>query len=215
MSSATVSYAAAAAAAAQSPAKYVPVHRRAPGSSGNAAPHRSPSPTPSDASTSTLVGPETSSTSGYQLSCAAINHLLNYLFVVEPLVYSIDDLLHLAHNPEIKLISLAQKDKLRETMPEIVMNRKMRKASEYHAIQERVRAKAQDHTQSQNKNDHHATETPVKNPHPHPVSGAPVKLSQQRQRPGMRKPGVERRRNANKVMDGASWRVFRLPSVAV
>ncbi|KXN93135.1 hypothetical protein AN958_00059, partial [Leucoagaricus sp. SymC.cos] len=133
----------------------------------------------------------------------------------EPLVYSISTLLHLAHNPKIKLISLAQKDKLREAMPEIVMNRKMRKALEYHVIQERVRAKAQDHAQSQNKNDHHATETPVKNPHPHPVSGAPVKLSQQRQRPGMRKPGVERRRNANKVMDEASWRVFRLPSVAV
>jgi hypothetical protein len=127
-------------------------------------------------------------------------------------VYSINTLLHLAQDPEIKLISLAQKDRLRETVPEIVMNRKMRKALEYHAIQERVRAKSLAQTQ------HDITEN-SNYPHPHPISDAPVKLPpQQRQRPGMRRNGrtaVERRRNVNKPLDDASWRTFRLPSVAV
>ncbi|KAJ3570719.1 hypothetical protein NP233_g4213 [Leucocoprinus birnbaumii] len=190
MSSTTVVTYAGAAAQSQSPAKYVPVHRRA-NASDDVTSHRSASPTPSEASTATLVAAEAPAPKSR--------------------TYSITTLLHLAHDPEIKLISLAQKEKLRETAPEIVMNRKMRKALEYHAIQERVRAKAL--TQP--------TETPSKDvPHPHPISDAPVKFSPQpqRQRPGMRRPGrpaAERRPNVSKAMDAASWRTFRLPSVAV
>ncbi|KAF5356846.1 hypothetical protein D9756_006806 [Leucocoprinus leucothites] len=187
---------AAAAAQPQSPAKYVPVHRRA-HASDDAAPHpRSPSPALSDTSTVTLVAPEAPSTKSR--------------------VYSITTLLQLAHEPEIKLVSLAQKDKLRDTAPEIVMNRKMRKALEYHAIQERMRVKALAQ----------ATEIPLKDahdassPNPHPISDVPIKFSpqQQRQRPGARRSvrsSAERRRNVSKAVDAASWRTFRLPSVAV
>ena len=51
----------------------------------------------------------------------------------ESRVYSITTLLHLAHDPEIKPISLMQREKIRKVIPEIVMSRKMRKSLEFSA----------------------------------------------------------------------------------
>lgn len=188
-----VSYAAAAAQTSSS-AKYVPIHRRA-RSSSDATSHRSASPTPSDC---TLVSSTSPSTSKYLQSLTHSLFLTMGLLVLEPRVYSIATLLELSHDPEIKLISLEQKERVKKVLPEIVMNRKMRKALEYHAIQERVRAKVQ--AQS--------------NPTDKPVT---LTQQQQRQRPWQRRQGrsgAERKRNAGKVVDEVSWRNLRLPSVA-
>lgn len=148
------------------------------------------------------------------LTLVLMNGILT-LIVVEPRVYSITTLLHLSHEPEIKVISLEQKERLKQVLPEVVMNRKMRKAMEYHAIQERVRAKAQAQAQR------NTTNSPSKksnDAHSQPASGKPEKQQQQqRQRPRQRRPsraGAERRRNASKVVDEASWRTLRLPPVS-
>ncbi|KAF9446043.1 hypothetical protein P691DRAFT_777144 [Macrolepiota fuliginosa MF-IS2] len=195
----TASYAAAAAAAATrpaSPGKYVPVHRR---HDGDTSSQRSVSPTPSDASTSTLVSSTSPST--------------------KPRVYSIATLLHLSHEPEIRVIAMEQKEKLKEALPEIVMNRKMRKALEYHAIQERIRAKAQAQTKAKPQTKA-ANNPPSKKPNSPYTQSTPNKpvpsQQQQKQRPRQQMPSrasAEKRRNANKAPE-AGWRGVRLPAVA-
>jgi len=192
----TASYAAAAARPASPAAKYVPVHRR---HDVDTSSQRSVSPTPSDCSTSTLVSSTSPST--------------------KPRVYSIATLLHLSHEPEIRVISVEQKEKLKEVLPEIVMNRKMRKALEYHAIQERIRAKAQAQTKA--KAQPKATNNPpskkLNGPHAQSTPNKPVtSQQQQKQRPRQQMPGrasAEKRRNANKVAE-AGWRGVRLPAVS-
>lgn len=175
MSSTIVSTASYAAAAARpsSPAKYVPVHKRTPSDIGSTL-QRSSSPVPSESTT-------TSSSSSHSR------------------VYSIAELLDFSREPEVKAITVEQREKLKKELPEIVMSRKMRKATEYHMIQERVRANAVAHAQAQL-----AQVTKPKN-------NLPAAATQQpRQRPGQRRmPRTVGRRNATKIVDEASWRALR------
>ncbi len=105
---------------------------------------------------------------------------------------------------------------LKQTLPEIVMNRKLRKATEFHVIQERAKTKEQVQREALTQ-----LKQNVQNPKLHHVPAAPSQQQQQqqRQRPGQRRQpraiGTERRRNASKVVDEASWRTLRpmrLPS---
>jgi len=188
-----VSYAAAAATLrSPTPVKYVPLHRRP---LSDTASQRSASPTPSDASTSTLVD----STAPQPQKSR---------------VYNIATLLQLSHEPEVKLISLERREVLKQTLPEIVMNRKLRKMTEFHVIQERAKTRPQVQRDT-------TPQQVAQGPNP---PRAPITSSQQqqRQRPGQRRQpraiGTERRRNASKVVDEASWRTLRplrLPAVAV
>jgi len=123
--------------------------------------------------------------------------------IPESQVYSITTLLHLAHDPEIKLVSMVQREKIRETSPEIVMSRKMRKSLEFNAIQERLRVRALAQP----------TENIRASDHPHSTpSKSSLKLPQQPQRQHLR---AKRQPSPNKAMEEASWRIFRLPFVAV
>lgn len=123
--------------------------------------------------------------------------------IPESQVYSITTLLHLAHDPEIKLVSMVQREKIRETSPEIVMSRKMRKSLEFNAIQERLRVRALVQP----------TENIRASDHPHSTpSKSSLKLPQQPQRQPLR---AKRQPSPNKAMEEASWRIFRLPFVAV
>lgn len=166
------------AAQPQSVAKYVPVHRRV----HDAVSHRSISPALSDASAATLVATESQSP--------------------KPRVYSISTLLHLAHDPEIKPISLVQREKIREVLPEIVMSRKMRKSLEFNAIQERLRIKALARPSG----------TPSKDVRVSTSISSGTSLPQQPQRQSSK---ARKQRKPNNVMEEVSWRTFRLPFVAV
>lgn len=181
-----VSYAAAAAIPrSPSPVKYVPVHRRPSSETGS---QRSASPTPSEASTSTLVDATAPQPQKSR-------------------VYSIATLLLLSHEPEIKLISLDRREMLKEKFPEIVMNRKLRKATEFHVIQERAK------TREQVQREAPPPQQKVQGPNPPHVSVTAPQQQQQRQRPGQRRQarpiGTEKRRNASKVVSEASWRTLR------
>jgi len=126
---------------------------------------------------------------------------MTYL-AAESRVYSIATLLHLAHDPEIKPISLVQREKLRELSPEIVMSRKMRKSLEFSAIQERLRIKALARP----------TGTPSKDVRVSTSTSSGTSLPQQSQQ---LRPKPRKQRNSNNAMEEVSWRTFRLPFVAV
>lgn len=134
----------------------------------------------------------------------------NLIVLPESRVYSIATLLLLSHEPEIKPISVHHREMLKEKFPEIVMNRKLRKATEFHVIQERAKTREQVQREAP---------MPQQKPNPHHI---PVAQPQQRQRPGQRRQprpiGTDKRRNASKVVDEAGWRTLRpsrLPGVVV
>jgi len=131
---------------------------------------------------------------------AACRHMT--CFAPEPRVYSISTLLHLAHDPEIKPISLVQREKIREVIPEIVMSRKMRKSLEFNAIQERLRIKALARPSG----------TPSKDVRVSTSTPSGTSLPQQPQRQSSK---ARKQRKPNNVMEEVSWRTFRLPFVAV
>ena len=120
----------------------------------------------------------------------------------ESRVYSITTLLHLAHDPEIKPISLMQREKIRKVIPEIVMSRKMRKSLEFSAIQERLRIKALARPSG----------TPSKDVRVSTSTPSGTSLPQQPQRQGSK---ARKQRKPNNAMEEVSWRTFRLPFVAV
>lgn len=140
----------------------------------------------------------------HQVSKSSFSILTTHPHMIpESQVYSITTLLHLAHDPEIKLVSMVQREKIRETSPEIVMSRKMRKSLEFNAIQERLRVRALVQP----------TENIRASDHPHSTpSKSSLKLPQQPQRQRLR---AKRQPSPNKAMEEASWRIFRLPFVAV
>jgi hypothetical protein len=126
---------------------------------------------------------------------------------IEPRVYSIATLLDISHDPEIKLISQQIKDKVKETAPEIVMNRKMKKSIEYHAIQERVRVK-------QEKREQHPQKRLPQQQHEAVIS-QPIldKLASQhppqKQKTWQKKPNQTAtggKRTAGRVVEETNWR---------
>jgi len=184
------------AAQPQSVAKYVPVHRRA----HDAVSRRSISPALSDASAATLVATEPHSPSK---SAFSLSRMPSHDFLApESRVYSITTLLHLAHDPEIKPISLVQREKIREVLPEIVMSRKMRKSLEFNAIQERLRIKALARPSG----------TPSKDVR---VSASIPSGTSLPHQPQWQRSKARKQQNPNNAMEEVSWRTFRLPFVAV
>lgn len=190
-------------AAEDAPAKYVPVHRRA-RSPSDASSRRSVSPAPSE--TSTLVAAAPPST--------------------KPRVYSIATLLDISHDPEVKAISQQIKEKIKESAPEIVMNRKMKKSLEYHAIQERMRVKQEKREQqAQKRHPQQQQQQQQHQPHRHEVDIhqpildkiAPLPpQSQQKQRIWQKKPSrnvSERKRNAGRIVEETNWRRIGVAAV--
>ncbi|XP_006463529.1 hypothetical protein AGABI2DRAFT_194331 [Agaricus bisporus var. bisporus H97] len=177
-------------AAEDAPAKYVPVHRRA-RSPSDASSRRSVSPTPSETSTLVSAAPPSE----------------------KPRVYSIATLLDISHDPEVKAISQQIKEKIKESAPEIVMNRKMKKSIEYHAIQERMRVKQEKREHQAQKR--HPQQQQQQQPQRHevdihqPILDKIAPLPQQKQRIWQKKPtrnASERQRNAGRIVEETNWR---------
>jgi hypothetical protein len=139
--------------------------------------------------------------------------------IIEPRVYSIATLLDISHDPEIKLISQVIKEKVKETAPEIVMNRKMKKSIEYHAIQERVRVKQEKREQQCQKRhaqqqQHH--EVVVSQPILDKIAPLSSSQLQQKQRMWQRKPNqnaTDRKRNPGRIVEETTWRRLGVAAV--
>lgn len=128
-------------------------------------------------------------------------------------MYSIATLLDISHDPEVKAISQQIKEKVKESAPEIVMNRKMKKSIEYHAIQERMRVKQEKrehqaqkrHPQQQQQQPQRHVEVDIHQP----ILDKIAPLPQQKQRIWQKKPtrnAPERQRNAGRIVEETNWR---------
>ncbi|KAF9459641.1 hypothetical protein BDZ94DRAFT_996735 [Collybia nuda] len=186
---------------------YVPVHKRTGSSSSSS---RSSSTTRSEASAP-------SERAACKLLPTTPPHAppLTYLSLApapaataHPLVYSRDALLGLMHSPLARL-PLGTRESLRAAFPELVTNRRQRKALEYHT-----------HIQSQVQVQVHAQPQPQPQPQAQRQARLQsksffpfVRVQPRRNRPAGRAP--ERRRNATKVVDEASWRGRRVVPVPI
>lgn len=195
-----------------SPGLYVPVHKRT-GSSSSSSSSRSSSSTRSERASQPRKSTPTPGTSiPTNLSPAPATPQPEPTFI-----YSRDTLLALAASP-LSRISVATRDTLRTRLPELVTNRKQRKAMDYHA-NARAQAQAKPTAPAQAKAPAQAqtkapaqvqTKTPAQTqPKPQPLQNAdqnknPVRATARRTRPVGRT--ADRRRNATKVVDEASWR---------
>lgn len=123
------------------------------------------------------------------------NHMLISYPAARPLTYSRETLLSLASSPLARLAP-ETRDSIRNALPELIMNRKMRKAIEYHATQ-------LEHQKRQQQQQERAAQ-------PTKFTRSPVPAAR-RSRPIGRAP--ERRRNAlEKLVDDQSWRAMRMPA---
>ncbi|TFK38201.1 hypothetical protein BDQ12DRAFT_684164 [Crucibulum laeve] len=148
-------------------------------------------------------------------------------------IYSIPTLLSIASSP-LATLSPKKKEHIRSTLPELVMNRKMRKSIEYHSHhphtlhhvesprkQERSASPARSEASSSSTSEHSTTDlaapTPTARPQPtRTPSQSAKRQAPRRNRPAGRAP--ERRRNAlmfgrkiQGVADAASWRMPTVP----